>query len=201
MCKCIKGMFLLLLILCGAALYFWHGIILDKAGKMLLVKDDLKPVDAIVVLSGEPTERVEYAAKLFRAGWARRDRMIITGGPVAWKYTSAGLMKEHAMALGIPARSILTAEKTRSTEEDAMQTKEILAAHGYRSIILVTSPYHSRRAAAIFRKVLGPVVTVISAPVEESWFKFDNWWTRERERDMVLNECSKFVRLLIFGTR
>jgi uncharacterized SAM-binding protein YcdF (DUF218 family) len=188
------------LALVAALLYFGHPFLLGKAGRYLEVKDELKPADVIVVLAGEETERVEHGVKLFNEGWARKDRMILAGGPAVWKYTWASLMKEHAVSLGVSPKAILLEEASRSTEEDALFTKEILRKYGYRSVILVTSPYHSRRAAKIFRKILGSGVKVIISP-GESWLKFDDWWKRRRDRAVVLSEYSKFLWLLLFDIR
>lgn len=124
--------------------------------------------------------------------------MIMTGGPLVGKYTYARLMKEQAENLCVPGKFILLAEKSLTTEDDAKNTWEILKKNWYTSIVLVTSPYHSKRAAFIFKKILRGV-RIISAPSDKSWFGFDDWWERPRDRDMVLNEWSKFIRLWIFG--
>jgi uncharacterized SAM-binding protein YcdF (DUF218 family) len=155
-----------------ALVYFGHPFLLDKAGKLIYEKDDLKPADVIVILAGEDEERVEYGVYLFREEWAKKDRIIMAGGPLVWKYTWASLMKEHAEYLGIPGKDILLEDKSRTTEEDAKYTKEILKKYGYTSLILVTSPYHSRRASTTFQKVMGKEIKVISAPVENSWLSF-----------------------------
>jgi len=198
MLRCVK-LLLVLLVLAGVV-FFGHGIILDRAGKYLYEKDELKPVDVIVVLGGEEKERVEYGVKLFKEGWARKNRVIMTGGPVVGKHTYAGLMKEQAEELDVPGKFILLADRSRSTEQDAKYTGEILKRNGYKSIILVTSPYHSRRASIIFRKAL-PGIRVICAPSDKSWLSFDEWWKRPRDRDRVLSEWSKFLKLWIFGVQ
>ncbi len=199
MSRCLKATLVFAVI--GIILYFSAGFILDKMGRYLYHKDELKPVDVIVILAGEETERVEYGVKLFKEGWARKDRIILAGGPVVWKYTWAALMREHAASLGMAKNAVLLEEKSRSTEEDALYTKEILKKHGYKTCIIVTSPYHSKRAHKIFTKVMGDKIKVISAPVEESWFKFDEWWKRRRDRSMVFNEYSKFAWLWFFGLK
>src|SRR5512135_3605897 len=109
MFKCLK-LLIIVLILAGL-IYFGHPFLLDKAGKVIYRKDELKPADVIVVLAGEDTERVEYASYLFREEWAKKDRMIMAGGPYIWKYTSASLMKEHAEHLGIPGKAILLEDR------------------------------------------------------------------------------------------
>ena len=161
--------------------------------------DVMKPADVIVVLAGEETERVEYGVKLFKEGWARKDKIILAGGPFVWKYSSASLMQEHAISLGIPKDAIILEDQSKTTEEDAFFTKKILDEHKYMSCILVTSPYHSRRAYTIFKKIMGKEITVISAPCNKSWFRFDDWWKRRNDRATVLDEYSKFMWLWIFG--
>ena len=182
-------------------LFLAHGPILTKAGEMIVKKDEMKPADAIVILAGEETERVEYGVKLFKDGWARKDVIVMAGGPLVWKYTWAGLMKDHAESLGVPARKILVEDKSRTTEEDAYYTKEILKNNRIASVILVTSPYHSRRASIIFEKVLGKDIRIINAPAENSWFRVDEWWKRRRDRATVLNEFSKYLWLWLFGVQ
>ena len=199
MFRCFKV--LIAFIIFVALLYAGHGFILEKAGGYLYYQDELKPADAIVILAGEETERVEYGAKLFKEGWARKDKVIMAGGPLVWKYSWASLMQEHAVYLGIPKNAILLEDKSRTTEEDARFTKEIMNRHGYKSCILVTSPYHSRRAFRIFTKIMGAEIKIISAPSEESWFKLDEWWKRKRDRARVLDEYSKFIWLLMFDSK
>jgi uncharacterized SAM-binding protein YcdF (DUF218 family) len=194
--------FLKILILSSILLviiFFGHPFLLDKAGKLIYKKDDLKPADVIVILAGEEKERVEYGVYLYREDWAKKDRIIMTGGPLVWKHSWASLMKEHAEHLGIPGKRILTEDKSRSTEENAKYTREIIRKNGYKSIILVTSPYHSKRASLIFQRVMGEEFKIISAPVERSWFRFSEWWKRDRDRSTVLSEFSKFLWLWIFG--
>ncbi|MBM4141200.1 MAG: YdcF family protein [Nitrospira sp.] len=192
---------LIAFVLITVLLYLGHGFILEKAGRYLYYKDELKPADVIVILSGEKTERVEYGVKLFKEGWARKDRIIFSGGPVVWKYTWASLMKEQALHLGVPDKAILLEEKSSSTEENARYTKEILDKHGYKTCILVTSPYHSKRASKIFTKIMGDKIKIISAPVDNSWFSFEQWWERKRDRKAVLREYSKLLWFWIYGAQ
>jgi uncharacterized SAM-binding protein YcdF (DUF218 family) len=192
---------MLMIALAAGTLYFAHGPLLTKAVTMIIRQDEMKPADAIVVLAGEETERVEYGARLFKNGWARKDMIIMSGGPLVWKYSWAGLMKDHAESLDVPAGNILIQDKSRSTEEDAIYTKELMKKNHIASIILVTSPYHSRRASIIFERVLGKDIGIISAPVENSWFEISDWWKRRRERATVLNEVSKYIWLWIFGVQ
>jgi len=199
MLRFIKLLFLIAFV--GGLLLLSHGFLLSKAATLLIRKDEMKPADVIVVLAGEQEERVIYGVKLFKDDWARKDRIVMAGGPLVWKHTWASLMKEQAEALGIPGKKILLEDKSKSTEEAALYTKEILQQHGFKSIILVTSPYLSHRASLIFHKVLGSEYKIISAPAEESWFVVNDWWKRRRDRSVVLSEFSKSLYLWIFGVQ
>jgi uncharacterized SAM-binding protein YcdF (DUF218 family) len=190
----------ILLAILALPLYLFHGSILNKAAKYLYCKDELKPADVIVVIPDSETGySVDYGVKLFKEGWARKDRIILSGGNITWKYAWASLMQEQALFLGVPKNAILLEEKSTSTKENAVYTREIMKRHRYTSLILVTAAYHSKRAEEIFKKIMGSEVSVLSAPAEESKFRFEDWWKRERDRKAVLIEFFKFFWFRIFG--
>jgi uncharacterized SAM-binding protein YcdF (DUF218 family) len=66
-------------------------------------------------------------------------------------------------------QAILLEEAAANTRENVAFTKRILDQHGLKRVLLVSSPYHMRRACLTWRK-LAPDVTVIPAPVPESQF-------------------------------
>jgi uncharacterized SAM-binding protein YcdF (DUF218 family) len=192
--------FLILLAILALPLYLFHSFILDKAAKYLYCKDELKPADVIVVIPDSETGySVDYGVKLFKEGWARKDRMILSGGVATWKYTWASLMQDQALSLGVPRNAILLEEKSASTKENAVYTRGIMKRHRYTSLILVTAAYHSKRAEKTFKKIMGNEVSVLIAPSEESKLRFEDWWKRERDRKAVLIEFFKFCWFWIFG--
>lgn len=200
--KILAGLLKLIIFLAILAipLYFFHGLILNKAAKYLYYKDELKPADVIVVIPGSETEySVAHGAKLFKEGWARKDKIILSGGNATWKYTWSSLMKGQVLSLGVPAKAIFLEEKSSSTKENAIFTKEIIKKHGYTSLILVTSPYQSKRANKIFSKIMGNEIKVLSDPSEEGRLQFKDWWKRERYMKAVLTEFFKFFWFYISG--
>lgn len=191
---------LTLLVILAIPLYLFHGSILNKAAKYLYYRDELKPADIIVAIPDNETGySVEYGVKLFKEGWARKDRIILSGGSVSWKYTWASLMQEQALSLGVPRNAIFLEEKSSSTKENAIFTREIMKRHRYTSLILVTSAYHSKRANKIFKKIMGNEIRVLSAPSEETRFRLEDWWKRERDRKIVFIEFFKFFWFHVFG--
>ena len=113
---------------------------------------------------------------------------------MAWQLTSAEWMKKQAMALGVPARDILLEDKSGSTKENARFSLPIIKKHGVNSIILVTSPYHSRRAQWVFQKVFARSgVKIRSYPVQASKFKIQRWWTRHEDIQLVVLEYLSLI--------
>lgn len=122
--------------------------------------------DAIVVLGGSlrpPTsprkssqitnssDRFWHAAKLFKAGKAKK--IVLTGGnvfPDATIKSEAFYVKQILIDLGVPESAILLEESSKTTEENAAFSKEILKKNKFKHIILVTSATHMPRAVTLF---------------------------------------------------
>ncbi len=142
----------------------------------LKIAEPAHHTDAIVVLAGGVgesgkagggyQERVKRAVDLYAAGMA--PRMIFSSG-YAFAFKEAEVMRELAVANGIPPEAIVLETKARNTHENIAYVKEILAREGWHSVLLVSSPYHMRRALLAFRKT-APEVQVTPVPVPESQF-------------------------------
>src|SRR6185369_1832940 len=65
------------------------------------------------------------------------------------------LERNALVQLGIPASAILaTNGYVDNTAQEANLLRSMVAAHGWRRVIIVTSKYHTRRAAFAFRRGL-----------------------------------------------
>lgn len=135
-----------------------------------------EPADAIVAISGGDTQaRTDEAIKLYKAGWA--PRLIFSGaardtsGP-----SNAEAMREQALEAGVPNKAIWMDSSARDTVGNAMGTYRLLTGADSR-IILVTSPYHQRRASLEFRHVLGDNIKIVNhpTPTDRNWGPY--WWT------------------------
>ena len=69
-----------------------------------------------------------------------------------------------ARRIGVPAEAVVLEGKSRNTHENAIFTAAILKDKGWRSVLLVTSAGHMRRAMAAFRKA-GVAATAATADV------------------------------------
>lgn len=190
---------LVIFLVVGGGLYFAHPLILQSLADFLVVSDQLEKADLIVVLAGDYNgERVKQAVDLYRRGYA--PAILMSGGPMSWKLTHAGNMKKEALALGVPAKAILTQDRSLSTIEDANYSLPIIQDHKAYSIIVVTSPQHSRRSARVFRKIYElEKITVMLCPVKSSSFNAKRWWTRHEDTSAVLWEFGSLVFYFIKG--
>ena len=94
---------------------------------------------------------------------------------------------EAAVAAGLPQTVLLLEDRSLSTFQNAYYSKEICRQHGFQSVLLVTSTYHSRRARRIFRDIFGSEITVLVQPALRTWGAFC-WWFRPDQFRVVLYE-------------
>ncbi|MBU4223041.1 MAG: YdcF family protein, partial [Euryarchaeota archaeon] len=146
-------------------------------------------------------ERVPYGVKLYKANFS--DKIIVTGGLINIPHintTWAELEKEEAIDMGVPQDDILLVDNSNTTFEDAQFSREVMLQNNFSSAIVVSSPYHMRRAAWIFGKVFkDDSIKLFYSPVGDSWFKPDKWWTDERRMHVIMDEYAKFVYYLLKG--
>jgi uncharacterized SAM-binding protein YcdF (DUF218 family) len=140
--------------------------------------------DALVVLAGDHRgERIDFAARLWEAGHVPEGPFLVSGGQIYGETTWAELMRARAEERGIPAGRIRLQAKSTTTAEDARFSAEVLGLPPGSRLILVTSPWHSERAAEHFREALGEGVEVLSCPSPE---REGDWWNdAEDARDLA----------------
>jgi uncharacterized SAM-binding protein YcdF (DUF218 family) len=176
------------------SLYFY---LLPGIATLLSVQTNLQQSDVIIILGGD-SERVSYGVELYRENYS--DNIIVTGGPVNIPYvntTLAELQKKEAIELGVLPEDIFLADTSTTTYEDALFARDIMLQNNFTSAIVVSSPYHMRRAAWLFGKVFkNDDITLLYSPVENSWFKPEQWWTDGRKIHAVMDEYAKFVYYL-----
>lgn len=69
-------------------------------------------------------------------------------------HTEAGLMKQYLTEVcGIDPERVLTDENAMTTEENALNTLEILEQQGIETMTIVTSDYHERRGMSLYGAV------------------------------------------------
>jgi uncharacterized SAM-binding protein YcdF (DUF218 family) len=167
-----------------------YDSLFSAIGNFLIVNEEPKPVDVIIVLSGGSGERVAYGVQLYHSGYA--DMILLTGGPEGDDITGAEIMQEQALSLGVPKDHILLEEESTSTYGNAKYTLEIMEAKNFESAILVTSPYHTRRASIIFDRFFKNIdLTICSVPYDSS--HTGKWWQNRHTVKIIVSEYLKLI--------
>lgn len=144
--------------------------------------DQARYADAIIVLGarvepdGKPgpdlSTRTLHGVQLFERSLA--PFIICTGGYAGDRMSAAAVARRLAIAQGVPADRVLVADGSMSTSEDAMSAASLMAAHGWRTAILVSHPLHLERARILFR---GQGITVHTSPTSTNLGEIP-WRTR-----------------------
>ena len=172
-----------------------HQTWLTAIGDGLVTRDEPASADVIVVLAGNSAFRARHAASLYVRGIA--SHVIISNEPL----TSHGVqttwleLRQHGLVrLSIPDDAVVPIpEVSDSTYDEALRSREIMLARGWRSAILVTDPFHMRRATLTFRQAFEPAgLTVLASPAEGSKYGVDNWWT---DRNAIMRVAQEYLKL------
>jgi uncharacterized SAM-binding protein YcdF (DUF218 family)/glycosyltransferase involved in cell wall biosynthesis len=142
----------------------------------LRIAEAPQPADAIVVFaggvgeSGEAgggyQERVKQAVDLYRQGYA--PRVVLVSGFV-FAFPEAEVMRSLAMSNGVPGDAIQLVTDVENTRDYAVRSREVLAQNGSKRALLVSSPYHMRRALLAWRRA-APDIEAIPSPAPISQF-------------------------------
>jgi uncharacterized SAM-binding protein YcdF (DUF218 family)/glycosyltransferase involved in cell wall biosynthesis len=117
-------------------------------------------------------ERVEWAIDLYRAGWA--PTMVFSSG-TRHAFREVEVMQALAVSRGVPASAITLEARAASTRENVRFSADIMARHGWRSALVVSSPYHMRRASLVFRRI-APEIEAVYTPVPRTGFFSERRW-------------------------
>jgi uncharacterized SAM-binding protein YcdF (DUF218 family) len=168
---------------------------LTAIGDGLVARDEVGSADVIVVLAGNSPFRARHAESLYARGLA--PNVIISNEPLSSHgvQTTWLELRQHGLVrLAIPDEAIVPiSEISDSTYEEALRSREIMQSHGWRSAILVTDPFHMRRALLTFRQAFGPAgLAVAASPADGSKYGVDNWWT---DRNAIMRVAQEYLKL------
>jgi uncharacterized SAM-binding protein YcdF (DUF218 family) len=155
--------------------------------------------DAIVVISGdEQMARFQEGLNLYQRGLGKY--LVFSGAAFDNGTSNADVMRAMAVRRGVPESAILEEPQGEDTWGNAVFTRQVLEAHSLRSAILVTSPYHARRAKLTFDAAYagsGIQLAVHAAP-DSQWRKL-SWWQQPETRRLTFTELQKLAYILATG--
>jgi len=161
-------------------------------GSYLILEKPLASADALLVLSGSAAykERTQKAAELYKQGVAPRIFISDDGGRGGWSRTEernptfVELEQRELIASGVLPDAIkILPGRVSGTDSEAKALAAELEIVPLRSVVLVTSPYHTRRAFWIFDEMFankGVEIGIEHSPLTSRYKDPATWWLSVR---------------------
>lgn len=197
------------LVLACVFIGFTYDYLLTQAGNFLIQQEkSLAPADIIVVLNGRDTERCLAAADLFNQGYAGIVGIVAlekqSGTDEFRKRVGSGwnskVFAQRALeAMGVPETAFTwIGSGAGSTFEEARAVEAFAETKGYRSIIVVTSKWHSKRANWVFKSIFrNKDIDIVTCASKYDTFDPAAWWKTEASLQLVIGEYAKFAYYLL----
>lgn len=141
--------------------------------------------DVIVVLGGG-ADRGPYAATILDQ--VQPQRVILSGGNVEIEHN-----RQELLSAGFPASGIDAVYHATSTYDEAERILNHLHQFDYQSVLIVTSPFHTRRALATYEclsRTRGERYDFRIAAYDAT-ISADNWWRDPIVRNYISLEWIK----------
>ena len=182
---------LLCFVLVIGALYLVRRPLLSFAGESWVVEDSLQKSDAIIELSIDNfyADRATRAAEIYRQGLGS---VVVASGKRLRPYAGAAELMEHDLIeRGVPKEKILKyAHDAENTREEAEALAKLAGEKKWKSVIIVTSNYHTRRARYIFRRVFPGNVSVSVAGARDGDFDPERWYEKRKSVKELVREVA-----------
>jgi uncharacterized SAM-binding protein YcdF (DUF218 family) len=177
-------------------LYLFPELILTKFSEALVYEDALVPAEAIVVLTGSWSgNRMSGGASLFKKGFGKF--VVFCGYDIYPGTNMYVLMKKYAVQLGVPEKNILIQPEILeglSTWGEGKAILKLLGEKNIKSFILVTSKFHTRRAHAVYKKLISETKNNIKFQVygaKDPDIPIKNWWKTRVGKKVIFMEYLK----------
>lgn len=180
-------------------------IVVLLAGYWLPVDAEPKQADAIICLGGSPT-RAFYSADLYNQGYApkvyisrvyRQPELRMLDELGVFFPRQEDLYMQILLKKGVPKEGIvLFGDGNISTVEEAEVIRRLMGPEP-RTLLIVTSPFHTRRAGYVYTDQLPEYdVTVLGSPYEPLPKR---WWAYQNSAMQVVTELAKIVYYKLGG--
>jgi uncharacterized SAM-binding protein YcdF (DUF218 family) len=181
---------LFILALC-ALVYFARHPIMRFVAESWVVDDPAAHADAIVVLGDDNfyADRATHAAELFRQGVA--PEVVASGRRLRPSAGVSELIEHDLVERGVPKDKILSfSHDADSTKEEAEAVARLAQEHRWKSLVIVTSNYHARRARYIYQKILPAGIAVTVAGGRDGDFDPERWWEKRKSIKLFTRELA-----------
>jgi uncharacterized SAM-binding protein YcdF (DUF218 family) len=166
------------------------------AGTALITRVPLEQPEAILSLGSHEWERLPAAAEYARATPAALVFLSQPKAPSVHNCHDCAQRVEQLVARGVaPQRIVMLSQRVSNTREEAAAARTESERRGIRRLLVVTSPYHTRRAWRIFQRTFAgsnvAVGIVPSFPLSPA--DPERWWAAAYDRAYVRYEWAAMV--------
>jgi hypothetical protein len=162
-----------------------------NAGNFLVI-DAPRPADAIVVLAGETDRRPQRALALFNQGYAKEIVLDVPTNAKLYEFTQIELAQKYVQDLPQRQSIHVCAIDGLSTKDESKDAEKCLQSLGAKSVLIVTSDFHTRRALSVFRREFpGREYSVAAARSEEGFG--GRWWTHRQWAKTFVDEWLRLI--------
>lgn len=182
---------LLFLVALCLLIYWARRPIMRYAAESWVVDAPAAHADAILLLGDDNfyADRATRAAELIRQGAA--PVVVASGRRLRPSAGIVELMQHDLLERGVPKEKILPfAQDAGNTEEEAAALAKFCAEHHFRSVIIVTSNYHTRRARYIFEKTFPSSISISVASARDGDFDPEHWWEKRKSEKLFVHELA-----------
>lgn len=201
------------------AVHFWYNkkqeTVVEKMNNQIIqdisdyifVSDTPEKADAIFLPGGSHPEQPEYAAELYRQGYAR---WLIPAGGVSVKtgkwhgvrskadiydgdyQSDCAFFTDVLIKNGVPAAAIIGEDKSGHTRDNAFFSRKTVDEKGLsiKTALIVCKAFHARRCLMLYQMAF-PDVQIKVCPVHCYNITKENWFESEQGIDRVLGELSR----------
>jgi len=184
----LRGMIIVVCIVATGAVWLWC------AARFLTVNAPASS-DIIIVVAGQNGEgRLRKALDLFQQGYGKQVLLDENTDLRVYGFVRAQLAEESVAHISGTAAGKVHVCPIRgdSTFEEAAHVDKCVSQYGARSVLLVTSDYHTRRALATFKRILPRYYWSVAASEDSAEFG-KNWWEHRAWAKRTITEWSKFI--------
>lgn len=178
------------LTLCIIGVVVITALFIDFTYKTFSYRQNMQKTDAIVVLAGGKG-RVEEGIRLYRD--SRAEYLFFVGVDPSVRRSDLYRPKPGDP----PADNVILEKSSRNTLENSIFGRDLIVQSGVRSVLLITSRYHLKRASILFRNSLPKNITIIPYPVDTVNLK-ESWWSHGGSFQLLFREFYKYCMFRMF---
>ncbi|MBD5080866.1 MAG: YdcF family protein [Ruminococcaceae bacterium] len=186
----------------------FNNKIIDDITDYIFVTDKPEKSDIIFLPGGSFPSQGEYAAELYREGYAS---LIMPSGGLsvkreAWPGVKEGkadiydgdyksdceFLTDVLIKNGVPISAVIGEDKSGHTRDNAFFSRKAADDRGFdiKSGLIVCKSFHARRCLMLYQMAF-PTVRLIVCPFDVSGITRDSWFMTEQGVDRVLGELAR----------